>query len=384
MKIGNKLHLLLELYRHKGDSVLISKDKIPQNKDAVNYIFITDIHFMDFDLSWDAQGKVLLEQAVQITECANNNASIDFVVIGGDSVQGFWDTKDGWKTAISNIMKPFTACQKPVFVLMGNHDDNTYATWNVNYSEKVISDLDWKNCVLDPVCPANIVRPADDPNAKHYYYDFVKNGKTTRLFFLDAADYYQEYDENGTITALQIREGYTEDSEETYDKYHHGRSVFGYSGVQVKWLADSLAEADKFDDVIIFSHMGTDAATSIATFGTEVAAVMAAYNNKTAYKNDELGIDVSYNDDGRILVYQFGHIHREFSGYNSEANLWQIATSTARADQAQKEANRTLGNENETCFDIMSVSKSAIHKFNIGAGEDGLYMSNTNVTLTNT
>ncbi len=359
------------------DVQVASKQLAEQPDDTLNYLFITDIHFMNYDLSWDKQGNVLLEQARLITEWANNDDSIDFIVIGGDSVQGFWDSKDGWKSAITKIMEPFTACEKPVLVLMGNHDDNAYATWNVNYSEKIISDLDWRNYVLDPVSPANIVRPANDPNAKHYYYDFTKNGKTTRLFFLDSIDYYQEYDENGNITALEIRTalGYTEESAEDYSKYYNGRSYLGYSEEQVKWLADSLARTDEFDDAMIFSHMGTDAQTSKTDFGAEIVEVMAAYNNKTAYKNDAMNIDVSYDDDGKILSYQFGHIHKEVGVYNAAADLWQIGSSTARADQAAADAGRTIGTSTEACFDLMSVSKEAIRKYNIGGGDSGMLVN---------
>ncbi|MBQ1187081.1 MAG: metallophosphoesterase [Clostridia bacterium] len=355
----------------------VSKQLSVQSKDAINYIFITDIHFMNYDLSWDKSGNVLLEQMRLITDWANKDDSIDFIVVGGDSVQGFWDTKEGWKDAITNAFEPFKASEKPVLILTGNHDDNSYATWNANYGAKVISELDWKNYVLDPISPANIVHPEGEPNSKHYYYDFEKNGKTTRLFFLDAIDYYQEYDdENGNITALEIRKalGYTEEDAEDYSKYYNGRSYFGYSGAQVKWLADSLADTDEFDNVMVFSHMGTDSTTSTAEFGAEIADVMAAYNNKTAYTNEALGIDVAYDDEGKILAYQFGHIHKELSVYNAAADLWQIATSTARADQG----SRTLGNADEACFDAMSVSSSGVYKFGLGASESKTFISKAN------
>ncbi len=358
------------------ETEVISKQVSEQSADALNYIFITDIHFMNYDLSWDTSGVILLEQLNLITEWANNDDNIDFIVVGGDSVQGFWDTKEGWKNAITKVFEPLKNSTKPVFITMGNHDDNAYATWNVNYTEKIVSDLDWRNYVLDPISPADIVRPADDPNAKNYYYDLEKNGKTTRLFFLDSIDYYQEYDENGNITKLQIREkeGYTEASAEDYSKYYNGRSYLGYSAEQVKWFADSLADTEAFDDVMVFSHMGTDSSTSPAEFGAELADVMAAYNNKTAYKNDALGIDVAYSDEGKILGYQFGHIHKELSVYNAAADLWQIATSTARADQG----SRVLGNADEACFDMMSISRSAIRKMGIGASESKVFGSKAN------
>lgn len=360
------------------ETEIISKQLSEQPDDALNYFFITDIHFYNDD--WDATtGNILLEQMRLITEFANNNDSVDFVVVGGDIVQGFWDTKAAWKEEITTILSPLKECTKPVLVLIGNHDDNAYADWNVNYSEKIISDLDWKNYVLDPVAPADIVRPEGDPNAKNYYYDFEKNGKTTRIFCLDAINYYQEYDaETGMITALGIRteNGYTEESAEDYDKYYNGRSCAGgyYGADQLKWLADNLANSDEFDDVLFFSHMGTDAQTNgnVPVLGKELQDVIAAYNNKTAYKNDSLGIDVAYNDDGKVLSYQFGHVHNERQVYNPTMDLWQISSSTARPDDARRNT------ENEACFDLMSVSHSAIRKFNVGEGENKTFLLKTN------
>ena len=57
------------------------------------------------------------------------------------------------------------------------------------------------------------------------------------------------------------------------------------------------------------------------------------------------------------------------------ANLWQIASSTARADQG----SRTLGNADEACFDLMSVAPGVIRKYNIGAGDDKTFYSVRNV-----
>ncbi len=337
---------------------IISKLK----KDAVNYIFISDIHYMGIKTG---QGAVLLEQMKQVCSLANECDNIDLLVLGGDTVQGYWQDKRDCFKAYREIFAALKECKKPVLIVNGNHDDNAYAEWNPNYSQKIISELDWKREVLDPFAVKDRVHPKDDENSKHYYYDLKKDGKTTRVFCLDAADNKMEYDKDtGVVTKLYLVDGKTEDTPEGSYKYYTGMSRWGYSKEQIKWFAEALMMGG-FDNAIIFSHSTTE-----EDFGEELGAVIMAYNNKTEYRNDELGIDVNYTDSGKILIYHYGHIHREHKVYREDLSLWQIASSTARADQASPEDDRTAGTEKEPCFDIVSVKSTGFVKYNIGGGTD--------------
>ena len=338
------------------------------SKKAINYVFITDLHYMGIKTG---QGAVLLSQMEQAVEIANTNDEIDLVVLGGDTVQGYWDDKSECFEAYREILSILKPCQKPVLILIGNHDDNAYAAWNPNFSQKIISDFDWQKEILTPFATKGRVHDDTDPNSKYYYFDFKKGEKTVRAFCLDAADYKTEYDENGVVTKLYFAGDNDENTPESSYKYKTGMSFWGYSAGQLRWLASSLAQGG-FDDALFFSHMGIDEETNFRfiPFGDELREIIKAYNNKEEYKNEELGIDVSYNDSGKILIYHYGHIHRESKLYSDDIKLWQIASSTARADQASPNDDREAGTEKEPCFDVVSVGEKEIKKYNIGGGTD--------------
>lgn len=342
--------------------------KLSLCKDNLNYVFITDIHYMGIRTG---QGAVLLSQMEQVVELANKTDEIDLVVLGGDTVQGYWDDKRECFEAYREILSVLKDCKKPVLILNGNHDDNAYAAWNPNFSQKIISDLDWQREILSPHAVKDRVHDEADPNSKYYYYDFVKSGKKLRIFCLDATDYKTEYDQNGIVTRLNFVGDCDENTPDGSHKYKTGISWWGYSAEELKWFAENLAKGD-FDDVVIFSHMGIDRQANVRDIplGSELRAILRAYKNKTPHKNDELAIDVSFNDSGKVLIYHYGHIHREELLFLDDIGFWQVATSTARADQAAPTASREAGSDNEPCFDIVSVGENEIKKYNIGGGKD--------------
>ena len=342
--------------------------KISLCKDNLNYVFITDIHYMGISTG---QGAVLLSQMRQAVEIANTNEDIDLVVLGGDTVQGYWDDKRECFEAYREILAVLKESKKPVLILNGNHDDNAYAAWNPNFSQKIISDLDWQREILSPHATKDRVHDENDPNSKYYYYDFKKNGKVIRIFCLDATDYKTDYDENGVVTRLDFVGDCDENTPDGSHKYKTGISWWGYSAEEIRWFAKKLAE-ESFDDVVIFSHMGIDNQSNVrdVPLGRELRAIFRSYKNKTSYKNEELGIDVAYKGSGKVLIYNYGHIHREALLFLEDIGFWQIASATARADQADPNADREAGSENEPCFDIMSVGEREIKKYNIGGGKD--------------
>ena len=138
-------------------------------KNAINYVFITDLHYMGIKTG---QGAVLLSQMEQAVEIANTNDEIDLVVLGGDTVQGYWDDKRECFEAYREILSLLKPCKKPVLILIGNHDDNAYAAWNPNFSQKIISDYDWQKEILTPFATKGRVHDDTDPNSKYYYFDF--------------------------------------------------------------------------------------------------------------------------------------------------------------------------------------------------------------------
>lgn len=371
---------------------IVTDELAKQSKDAVNYLFITDIHFEGTTTS--LYGAALWNQMNLVAKTANENDNIDFVVVGGDITNGTY-AKATTMEWTQTILSPLADCKKPVFVLVGNHDDNCYGSNTGFDSSRVISDKTWNDIVIDPFVnrtlangkTIEVVRgiKADgtaDNYSKYYYYDFEKNGKTTRIFCLDSIDYDAVYDEvTGDIISMELADGKDESSEESMYKYKTGASYWGYSAAQIKWLAEALAETDKYDDTIFLSHMGIDGDTNSKDvyFGAELRALIKAYQNKTAFSYDDgtVTINVDYtNVSGKILSYQFGHRHRETEIYSEDIDLWQICSSTANAYRKETtniqnwlNPDYEMNTEREACLDVMSVSNTGVYKLNIGAGE---------------
>lgn len=387
-------------------------------EDAVNYIFITDLHF-------DNNNAEVTKQMQLITNMANNDDSIDMVVVGGDITTGMFTTKEEAIAATQTAIAPLKDCTKPVIVLRGNHDDNTYGgTFDRNNpASTIVSDLDWNNDIIkyfnDESVYSNFVHSSVLPNSAYYYYDIEKNGKTTRVIALNACDQDLSYDEDGNIASIpvsvrswEITDGLlTEGRNVTYGA---GVSMYGYSSRQMKWLAEeALAGFD--GDIIVLSHMATDghgqgnAAVTPVKNSEALNKILNAYQTKGTYNGtlyDELadvynletreytaraGVAVSADfsaTDGKILIYQYGHTHIEMVTYFATANFWEINTATANYANAPKDYDAELNSMNQNypwniatkdertensdtaCFDVVSAGSNVVYKFNVGFGND--------------
>lgn len=360
-----------ELYYGINIKTVTEKLNSVAGENTVNYIFITDIHYNNEDY--------LVKQSELAVKAANENDNIDFVVIGGDITTGMFTTKQACIDAMHTVLKPFENCEKPVFVLMGNHDDNSYAL-DINGTfdlSLVLSDKDWNSQIIDKYVNNNItvVQDKDYNDSKYYYYDL--ESKKTRIIALDALDYRATYDENGTVTNLPLQNA---NAATDYLKYYCGRTYWGYSEKQIKWLAETaLGTLPEGYDVVFLSHMGIDDPTnafgSKVHYGTELRKVIEAFNNGKTYGS------VRFNTkSGKIISYQFGHQHIELSNYESDLNLWQVCTSTASVVQRLTDSNvndhslpwryfeRSNNTATEAAFNVMSVSRKRIYRFAVGQG----------------
>ncbi len=401
-----------ELYY--GLNAQVVSEKISAvGKDTVNYLFITDIHFGSSLTT--AQEVVLNKEAALMTKMANENDDIDFVVIGGDTTTGMYGSKEQAIKWTHAALDPFLECTKPVFALMGNHDDNSYhiaAGDKQLKPERVITDLDWQNYIIDRYTnKGNIQVVQDDPakraNSKYFYYDL--EDKNTRVIALDAIDYEARYDENGFVIDEDLNgDGFFDGmpikdaAGTTGSKYHNGYTYWGYSADQVRWLAeDALGQLPADYDVIFVSHMGIDKITnSYGTtiwFSENIREIIKSFNaggSYTANLTDIWGDAVSVNADfagknGDIIAWQFGHQHIELSLYESDVDLWQICTPSASVAQTGTQTNeavasgvanrkdlpwrvytRKLGNSTEANFNVMSVSSERVYRFTVGQGNN--------------
>ena len=352
---------------------------------AVNYIFITDIHYGS-SLTTD-KGAALLRQVENAVALANSIDSIDFICVGGDTTTGMYETKADALKFTTEILEPLKQSKKPVFILMGNHDDNSYHrfTYDVYYPERIISDKDWNDNIIKAFCPDNIVKDSGYKDSKYYYYDLAD--KKTRVICLDAVDYRAKYNSKGVISELPIKDP---SAEKHVSKYWSGCSWWGYSDNQIEWLMKEAMTAGNDWNYVFLSHMGIDKQTNCYGYqtqnGAELRKIISAYQNKSTCRIGVNKADFS-KTKGRILSYQFGHVHNEIVFNSSDIDLWQICTATARIPSTSSETDikdtdindktldwklldRVLGTDTEACFDVMSVDGSKIQKWNIGGGND--------------
>lgn len=358
---------------------------IRDKENMVNYIFITDLHY---DSDPTAQkSEALLKQVKAAVKMANTLDNIDFIVIGGDTTSGMYDSKADALKYTAEVLEPLKQSQKPVFVLTGNHDDNSYHSFHTEGFDEsaIVSDKDWSDNIIKVFCPENIVKDSKYADSKYYYYDLTD--KKTRVICLDAIDYRAKYDKNGMIKELPVKDASKTDEE---SRYWSGTSFWGYSEGQMRWLMNEALTAGADWNYMFMSHMGIDVNTQTNYYephsGTTLRNIISAFQNRKA---TDVGIgSVDFRSvTGNILSYHFGHTHRELTTYSKDINLWQLCTATAQVSTNAEvlsdpvitndskgndwvSYSRQYGSDYEACFDIISADANVVYKFAFGAGTD--------------
>ena len=319
--------------------IKLANDFYTANANNVNYIFVTDIHHGSEVLNQRGQpgegyesvevvaakrDKYIKNYLEKIVAVANTSPFVDFVVVGGDIINGY-ETPDSFNYQENKkknpnltigqhivmqhqeILAPLKKCTKPVFITAGNHDDNNgHSIYYVDKKDEwLLSDLDWDRGVFKEFITADVVR---DPNysykgksiSKYYYYDLEKNGKTTRIICLDYNDDRFTFDSTGKVTG-----------QPNWGEYHEG---------QLKWLASTALQGN-FDECIMFSH-----ATYVTSRGDALDRILEAYQTKDRVKMPSLSVDFSGRTSGDILTYHHGHEHDHERTFDFKKRFWRIET----------------------------------------------------------
>ena len=376
-------------YNYDNDIKEISEKLTVAKTGDIGYIFITDLHNGAYltrdeedhlvgyqDPEWVAlREKRMIRQLEAVAEIAKNNDSIDFICVGGDMINGYETAPNAKEIATGQITRqldPLKASGKPVIVLMGNHDDGSfhriYYPWGGNIKPEIVfSDKYWREQILTPYIPETAVYDSEYDWSKYYYYDIKKGDKITRVVALDTFDARLPFDEEGNVTAC-----------------NRDMLFYGHSDNELKWLAREVLAPDFDGDVIILCHIGMNNKINFDDNpgGEEMTALLDAFQNKLAFFDDRLGIEVDYSENkGKILVYHFGHMHSELVYFDKESNISHISTGTATSNGGGGTPGREDGpaftvlsrgwaNEKEPCFDVMLASREGLKKFNVGAGSD--------------
>lgn len=380
-------------YTVKEKFDIINGEITKRGSDSVNYLFFTDCHIDEY-LRKDENGKLTIYEAEEpiekrlsmlqnsLEEAVNfsdNNDNIDFLAFGGDALNAYnIKGKQAALDILNRAFSPLKKSKKPVILAFGNHDDNGFQTLNPDIpeikNEWLISDKDWCEKVMDLYPFAE--KRVHDKNYKYskYFYLDLEN-KKTRVIVLDTMDMRKPFDENGFVTEKVNR-----------------LPRFWYTYEQLDWLCNEAFRAPDGWDYIVISHMGIENDTSSnCKNGENLRKVFKAFNLRGKFDfeyTDLSGEKITVNADfsriqnGKIIMYNFGHQHAELVHYSEDIDLWQVATGCTNAwggcggPGENKELpwilmkDRTVGTENETCIDVFSANEDLCRKYNIGPGED--------------
>ena len=103
--------------------------------------------------------------------------------------------------------------------------------------------------------------------------------------------------------------------------------------------------------------------------------LLSAFQNRTAYSNEEIGSADFTTATGKVLVYHYGHSHSSAVTEDESLKFWQILTSTANITQlssnkTSSENYRSFGTDTECCFDVISATTEKIQKYGFGSEKD--------------
>ena len=335
-----------------------------EDPDTISFAFITDLH---------ADGAFYRQIVDQLDSVAriSRQEQADFICVGGDLTTGV----DADKAVVINKLRYFSyilgKANVPVFILKGNHDDNSYYT-DTPLTGNILTESDWYASAIQPMRNGE-VHDSQDAQSAFYYMDFPE--KKVRVVCLDASSYPVIDNGDGTM------------------KYA-GYTIWGYGPRQVTWLCEEgLADIPDGYQVLVFSHMPTRA--SLNNFGYEpkngalIEGILKAcheggtFSGSTAGTDWDVSVSADFTAQGarKILAYVAGHIHSDLISKPEDLGWNYIMTSYAYCAEgtlqyapagATLPTPRIIGTETEDCWDLITIRVSTGEAYcrRFGAGSD--------------
>lgn len=328
--------------------------------DSVSYIFITDTHLGNAgNSSPEESAEAIYHQLYAAVDVANHS-DVDFICVGGDIQDGYCmgETKKqqaiDYIQSVSDILK---LSEKPVFIVKGNHDDNSQ-TGEIDPSilydpEYVITKDEWYQATM-----ANFPQYATDYHDGYYYYDLP--GKNVRVVCLNMVD--------------------IDDSVVDGKRIEIGRADYGYKDEQLEWLMNSAFSRPDCEYVIL-SHDGFKDSSRAYTNREHLQALLKAAYTHTPFSTDKFSMDFT-DWTGKIKIYQCGHMHHErVAQYEELGGLPVVTTDSSVALEYEqspmpwakdytREQNRSVGTIREALFDITILNDDVYDFVRFGAGDN--------------
>lgn len=328
------------------DEIVRVKNNISENEDndAVNFVFVTDMHIDTSD------GKdnypLVLDTLKYARFIADTSDKIDFLVLGGDCITGWFDKERAIK-GITAVVDSTVQCQKPVVSAVGNHDNNRNPS-TIGKPLEQLSKLELKNILLKPFEDCGYVYDKEADDGLYYYLDLPE--KNTRVICLDAHN-----------------------SDEMLKK-------------QAKWLAQNAlsVKSEEWKYVIIL-HLPLDdeyAVDGLPSLSKDMGNILKAVNHRTTAVCSFGEYDFS-DYKSHIISCSSGHCHNSIVEFNPEYGFFVSITGCAStkdkgvfkdksADDSPEGDRVEMSNrqKNRYLFDVFSVSEKSFTRYRFGNGAD--------------
>lgn len=363
-KSGDDVVLTRQEYYPAYDEEEIRKTvKSVQDKitgETVSYIFITDLHIDDSEEVTES-GFNTLNALVDVA----NNTDVDFVCVGGDLYNGMNAEENGKAHALATIQSisdVLKNCNKPVFILHGNHDDNSFSAqkdWDLLYSsDYVINKDEWYSVTM-----ANFSQYATDYQQGYFYYDIP--GKNVRVICLNMSD--------------------SDDTVVDGKQNEIGMYFYGYKDEQIDWLLNKAMTRDNCQ-YYIMDHDAFDYPEGYEPFSNRetLRNILSAAYQKQAYNDGRFSKDFSAWNSQLVLMNS-GHLHLE-RHIADEKTGGLVILNTDRCKLSRGyvwgnfsnegytvAAERTSGTVTEGLFNVVISSPDKIDIVRFGAGEDDTF-----------
>jgi hypothetical protein len=335
------------------ETVRTVRDKMSGSE--VSFIYITDTHADSNDDTMEVAFRTL-NAVVDVA----NNTDIDFVCFGGDLYDGMHAEANGKENAMeliqsmSDILKN---CNKPVFILHGNHDDNSFSAQkneDLLYSaDYIINHDEWYSVTM-----ANFSEYATDYNRGYYYYDLPN--KNVRIICLNMSD--------------------VDDTVVDGKQNEMGMYFYGYKDAQIDWLLN-VAMSRENCSYYIMDHDAFDYPEGYGDGNNRdtLQNILAAAYEKTAFSNGTFSKDFT-NWSSNLVLMNCGHLHLERQIADSgTGGLVILNTDRAKFSKGyvwikdkgySTESVREKDTISESLFNVVISRQGSVDIVRFGAGDD--------------
>lgn len=271
-----------------------------QTPDTFSILYATDVHYIrKYAISAAAYYKVR-----EMTEFSEY-IGMDLLALTGDLVDGNTTIKRQYRDLYDLVSLVRKAKTTSVLISKGNHDDCSWYAYNNRLdASNWLSCEDWYTHVINPIrVQYPIVLDEENIAGGYYYIDYPLH--KIRVININTSDNTTSVNSSGLI-----------------DKEYCGHWRFGITENQLKWLTKALTFREEGWSVLIMSHeflIPYNETEGIVHNGEAAWDMLKAYkNNGKGEINSEdinfkamLTYDFTKNRSNDILLYMFGHVHRD-------------------------------------------------------------------------